>query len=76
MKDIELKNKAIAWLTEKSIEYKTRPQKFIPSEVADAVRGKFNRIGFVAHDIVLELNAKGIDIKYTDNRNKRHFQLN
>jgi hypothetical protein len=76
MKDIVLKNKAITWLTEKSIEYKTRPQEFTPSEVADAVRGKFNRIGFIAHDIVLELNAKGIDVKYTNNGNKRYFQLN
>lgn len=31
MKDIELKNKAIIWLKEKSTEYKTRPQKFTPT---------------------------------------------
>lgn len=76
MKDIELKNKAIIWLKEKSIEYKTRPQKFTPTEIAHAIGGNFNRIGFVDRDIVLELNAQGIHTRYVNNGNKRYFELN
>ncbi|MFY9185588.1 MAG: hypothetical protein WBJ45_08600 [Limnohabitans sp.] len=76
MKDIELKNKVIIWLKEKSIEYKTRPQKFTPTEVAHAVGGNSNRIGFVDRDIELELNAQGIDIRYVNKGSKRYFELN
>jgi hypothetical protein len=76
MKDIELKNKAIIWLKEKSIEFKTRPQKFTPTEVSHAIGGNSNRIGFVNRDIELELNAQGIDISYVNVGNKRYFELN
>jgi len=76
MKDIELKNKAIIWLKEKSTEYKTRPQKFTPTEVAHAIGGNSNRIGVVYRDIELELNAQGIDVRYVNNGNKRYFELN
>lgn len=76
MKDIELKNKAITWLMKKSNEYKTRPQKFTASEVADAVHGRFNRVGFVAKEIVIELNARDIKIQYKKIDNKSYFLLN
>lgn len=76
MKDIELKNKAIIWLKEKSIEYKTRPQKFTPTEVAHATGGNSNRIGFVDRDIESELNSQGIDISYLNIGNKCYFELN
>ena len=55
MKDIELKNKAVVWLIKQSLKYKTRPQKFTPFEVADAVGGKFNRIGLIAKEVEIEL---------------------
>lgn len=73
MKDIELKNKAITWLAEKSIEYQTRPQKFTPSEVANAVGARFNRIGHAAQAIVAELEARNIEIKYVNFGNNRYL---
>ena len=75
MNDIELKNKATAWLMEKSIEYKTRPQKFTASEVADAVGGRFNRIGHVVDDILLELHARKISINYRKINNRIYFEI-
>ncbi len=75
MKDIELKNKAITWIAEKSMEYKTRPQKFTPSEVADAVGARFNRIGHAAQAIVAELESRNIKIKYVSFGNNRYFEL-
>ena len=76
MKDIEIKNKAINWLMEKSIKYKTRPQRFTPSEVADAIGARFNRIGHIAQGIEAEMRARNIKIKYVNFGNKRYFEFN
>jgi hypothetical protein len=76
MQDIVFKDKVIEFLHGKSLEYKTRPIKFTPSQITNAVGGGHPpRIGVIADDVVRELNARGIKIEYKRPGNKRFFQL-
>ena len=76
MNKVELKNKAIAWLAEKSKTVKTRPHAFTPKEVAEAVGGSYTILGgHLAIEVADELCQQGISIRYLNNTRPRQFKL-
>lgn len=76
MNQVELKNKSLVWLTEKSKTIKTRPHSFTPKEVAQAVGGAYTLLGGrLAIEIVDELRQHGISIRYLQNARPCRFEL-
>lgn len=73
----EQKHKAVEWLWQQSHICKTRPYRFTPKQVADAIGGGYTAIGRIQGEIIAELEARGLEIKYLipANRNKRFFEL-
>jgi hypothetical protein len=71
----EQKHKAVEWLWQQSKNCKTRPYKFTPTQVADAINGNCTSIGRVQGEIVDELKARGLKIEYLTPGNKRFFEL-
>jgi hypothetical protein len=76
MNQIELKNKAIEWLTEKAATIKMRPHAFTPKEVAEAIGGSYTQLGGrLANEVVEEIRQRGINIQYLNNTRPRQFKL-
>ena len=76
MNQVELKNKAIVWLTAKSKTVKTRPHQFTPKEVAEAVGGSYTSLGGrLAEQVVDELLQRGVNIRYVNNTRPCQFEL-
>lgn len=75
MKDTELKNKVIAFLEKEAKKCKTFPQMYTAKETAEAVGGVTTRIGVISNDVVSELSARGIKIKYEKTSISRRFVI-
>lgn len=75
MKNSELKRKAINWLEAQSLICKTRPFSFRPNEVAYEIGGTHTALGSIAQEIVQELEARGVRIRYVKSGNQRFFEL-
>ena len=75
MKEIELKNRVIKWLSKMNTTVMSRPHEFTAQEVATAVEGYAGSVGRVAKDVINELNARGISVEYRNNLTPRRFIL-
>lgn len=75
MKDIDLKHKVIEYLEMQARSYKCFPQPFTPTKIGADIGAYIPRIGSVADDVVKELQARGIPIRYEKNGNKRMFVI-
>lgn len=75
MKDTELRNKVIAFLEKEAAKCKTFPQMFTAQETAEAVGGVATRIGVISNDVVAELSARGINIRYEKTTTSRRFVI-
>lgn len=75
MTNTELKNKAITWLEKQSRAYKTRPCKFRPKEMTDEIGGAYTLLGSIQNEVIEELRARGVKIRYSKMGNKRYFEL-
>lgn len=75
MNETELKNKAIEWLWRKSKARKTRPCKFSPKEITDEIGGVHTSLGHIKDEVVAELVARGVKIRYIKPGNRRYFEM-
>ena len=75
MNETELKNKAVAWLQLQDRQFKLRPQRFRPKEVAEAVGGAYGILGRIASKVVEELSARGLQIRYVRTKSSVFFEL-
>lgn len=71
----EQKHKAVEWLWKQSMDCKTRPYRFTPKQVADAIGGVHTTIGKIQGEIIAELKARGLKIQYLMPGKKRLFEL-
>lgn len=75
MKDSELTNKAVEHLAELATTHKSRPQRFTPKEICDAIGGVHTALGRVADQVVTELTAREVEIRYVRAGKNRYFEL-
>ena len=75
MTETELNNKSVTWLELQDRRFKLRPQQFRPKEVAEAVGGAYGILGRIADDVVAELRARGVQIRYVRTKSKVYFEL-
>lgn len=75
MKDSELANKAIEYLAEQDKTNRSRSRRFAPKEMTDAIGGVHTAVGRVADQVVTELIARGVNIRYVRSGNNRYFEL-
>lgn len=75
MNETELRNGAIRWLGRQSKVVKLRPHPFTPTEITKEVGGYPGTLGKIADEIVSELLARGIKIRYLRAGRKRFFEL-
>lgn len=71
----EQKHKAVDWLWQQSEICQTRPYRFAPKQVADAIGGGYTTIGIIQGEIIEELKARGVKIQYLVLGNKRFFEF-
>ena len=75
MNNIELATRCVDWLSKKSRITKTRPYSYTAQQVATGVEGYAGNVGRISEQVVAELRARGIKIKYVNNVNPRRFEL-
>jgi len=75
MTNTELRNKAITWLEKQSRACKMRPCKFRPKEITDEIGGVHTLLGRIQNEVIEELKARGVKIRYSKMGNKRYFEL-
>ena len=75
MTESELHNKSVAWLELQNRQFKSRPQRFRPKEVAEAVGGAYGILGRIANKVVLELSAREVQIRYVRTPSSVYFEL-
>lgn len=71
----EQKHKAVEWLYCQTRTCKTRPYRFTPKQVSDAIGGGYTVVGIIQEEIICELTARGINIRYLKIGGKRFFEL-
>lgn len=75
MNQTELHNSAVTWLVRQSQNFKLRPHRFTPKEVAEAVGGAYTLLGRVADKVAAELTARAIPTRYMKVGLRRYFEL-
>ena len=75
MKNIEMKNLSVNWLFSQQSIVCSRPYSFTAKIVADAVGGYAGAVGKIADEVITELTARGISIRYNRTPTVCYFEL-
>jgi hypothetical protein len=74
-KDIDLKHEVIEYLEKQASRYKSFPKEFTPTRIGKDIDAYIPRIGYVADEVIKELQSRGIPIEYIKEGNKRKFVI-